>query len=672
MTAPFAPVLTSPASKSASASPLTLKAKHRTGAAGDPATAVAIRRRVMTPSVGSYEYWNGTSWVGSEAFNAITSLFDSQTYEFTNGTSWTTNQTYQWTMRFRNGASEAGPYAPDSLVHVHAVPSMAVTVSGLGGSRPLLSWVSTIASGFYQAQYQLAIYTDAVKTSTGFNPADPAWQALATWISPIGYGSADYQKRIGADLVSGVLHWAYYNLTDSGGLASGWTSGTSFTPSFTAFPAPTLTLTPDLVNGKVDFLVRSAFNLLSENQSSFTTGIDGWVGTLNCQAEFPNNGTLLLRAGGMSYNAMDAAYSDINANDTAFASYTAQAAAQSSPAGTSRAQMGLTTGEWIPVSPSTVYSAVFDAICNVAGRNVKCGIRWYTAGGAAATTPLHQGSAVGMSIVSYVTASCQNVTSPANAAFASIEVEWTTSVAGTDIVNVKNVAFAAAASIAWSPTGNNFDVSFSLEKSLDGENWEAVWGMSQNNPRPSDIGVLTEVSGSDRSAFLGVDGVQYRAYAVTKFSTAPLWSSVVVQSLAPMTIDGWRLRHTTDEEMDIVGQPINRFSYSSQLNNEIVPPEGLDFPVVISNDQPNVSKISFVLILTNQAAMEKALASLRSAETLYVQTNRAGMGYYFKPTGAFRYDGRPRVPDLVDTPYATVGTYYELDVEGVEVKPYEG
>jgi hypothetical protein len=648
MTAPFVPELLTPANRGASApGSVTLTWKMRTAAAGDYMATYAIRRRVMTPTPGAYEYWTGAAW-GAETFlagpTAPNQVFDGMTGSVTITTGWVTDKVYQWSVKCRNAAAEASAYADDALIQVHAAPTMTLAVSSSAVSRPTLSWLWAGAAGYYQKTYRIAIYSAAVYGAVGFDPASAVWQALATYIMPaVKYSSSDYKIAIDADLSSGTTYRAYYITTDTSDLSSGWINGLTISPSYTAVPAPTLTVVPDASNGVANITVRSSFNLLTDDQSIFTAGIGSWVATLNAETSHDSvNGKLSLLETGMSYADMNAAHASYTAENTAYASHAAQRDTQLATVGTSRVVSGDVNGERVAVTPAVQYSAVATVNSSIA-RTFKLGFRWFTSGGAASTTPVTQGTGVltvaGVDSQIYVLAA----TAPADAAFASVEIEWTTSSAATPATTkVDNVAMASATTISWSPSGNNFDVSFVVERSTDNVTWKPVWGCSKLSPKPSDSGSVSQIVVADRAVSLGTAQIFYRAYAVSKFTSSPVWSSVASQTLAGMAPQKWWLRRTETIGADsqvIIGQ----ISESQALQREVFEAEGRTNPIVGSSSAPKTRMIDVNLMTTDRAMHEAIMNALRSEETLYIQTNRDGEGYYVRAVDTIRKNQRRAV-----------------------------
>lgn len=672
MTAPFSPELLSPKPKGASPSTVTLQWKFRSVVAGDHMATYAIRRRQMSPSVGSYEYWNGTIWVGSEAFVAGpsgggTEVKDGMTHSVAISTGWTNDRIYQWAVKCRNAATEASAYSEDILVQVHVVPSMALTVSSSTISRPRLSWVWAGASGYYQKSYQLCVYTAAVQSSPGFDASSAVWQALATWNSGKIYSATDWNKYIGADLVSGTQYYVYYRTEDNSDLSSGWVNGMNFTPSYTTVPAPSLTLTPDEANGVVSVTARSSFNLLDDNHSIFTAGIGNWIGSLNCETSWNSTlGKLLITCGGRSYAALDTAYALFSDMDTALTTFEVTRTTQASPTGTARAVSGDQTGERIAVTNGVAYSAIATARnTGAAARTGKLGIRWYTAAHAASTTPVSQGTGVTLNPGVDTTVKVENITAPADAAWAVVEFEWTTAAVG-DTMLLDDVAIATTSTIVWSPSGNNFDISFVIERSTDQVTWVPLWGCGTLSPKVSDSGAVSQVIISDRAAPLGTQNIYYRAYAISKFSTAPVWSAVATNSVAGMKPEKWFLRRTQTPSGDTRIRAAD-FGTSINLDREVFNLEGMAQAVVAYGSSANIQFVDVTVRTETKAEHTAVMNALLSKETLYIQTNADGDGYYVRPVDRIRKDQRRSRPD---ESYQAVRHLFEVTFTAAVVEDY--
>jgi hypothetical protein len=672
MTAPFSPELLSPKAGGASTTSVTMTWKFRSVAAGDHMATFAIRRRQMTPSVGSYEYWNGSAWVGSETFlsgpsGGGTEVKDGMTHTVTVATGWTTDRVYQWSVKCRNAAAEASAYADDSLVQVHAAPTMTLTVSSTTISRPRLSWVWAGAAGYYQKSYRLVLYPASVIGIAGFDAASAVYQAMAVWDSGKIFSATDWNRYVTADLQSGVQYYLYYQTEDNSDLSSGWVSATNFTPSYTAVPPPTLNIAPNEDLGIVTLTARSSFNLLDDDHSIFTAGIGNWIGSHNCESSWDSSlGKLKLTAGGMSYAALDTAYTTFAAQDTALTTFEAQRTTQASPTGTARALSGDQTGERIAVTPAVAYSAIATAR-NLAGtaRTGKLGIRWYTAAHAASTTPVSQGSATTLNPGVDTTVKVENITAPADAAWAVIEFEWTTAAVG-DVILIDDVALATTSTIVWSPSGNNFDISFVIERSIDNAKWVPVWGCSSSAPKASDSGAVSQVIVEDRSAPLGTQNVYYRAYAISKYSTAPVWSAVATASISGMKPAKWFLRRCKNAAKDVRIRAAD-FSTSYSMDQDLYTPEGATRAVVSAGAGPSVEVVDVTLRTETKQEHDLVMENLLSKETLYIQTNADGDGYYIRPIDRIRREQRRSVPDEA---YQAVRYLFSVSFTAAVVEDY--
>jgi hypothetical protein len=677
MTAPFAPELLIPKNKGASAAAsVAFTWRFRSVVAGDGMVTYAIRRRQMTPTVGAYEYWTGSAW-GAETFIAgpvsPNLVQDGMTFSTSIAVGWTTDRVYQWSVKTRNAAAEASPYADDSLIQIHAAPSMAVTVSSTTVSRPSLAWVWSGAAGYFQKTYRLAIYPAAVRNAFGFDPSNPTFQAQAAWIMPAEkYSSTDWKATVDADMVSGTQYYYFYRTTDNSDFQSGttatggWVEAGNFTPAYTAVPPPSIQLIPDIANGIVNTVVRSSFNLLGDNSSIFSTGIDNWVGTLNCEPSWggPGNQKLVVTAGGMSYAALDASVTTFTAEDAAYATFAAQKAAQAAPVGTSRVMSGDQAGERIAVAPSIQYSAICTVQNKVAtSRTGKLGIRWYKADNSpSAITVISQGTGVTLGQNTDTFVSVQGVTSPSDAAFAALEFEWTTSAVG-DVLWIDDVAFASTASISWSPSGQNFDISFVLERSTDQVTWVPVWGMSKASPKVSDSGAVTQATTVDRAVPLGTGTIFYRAYAISKFTTNPTWSGLASNSIPGMDPAKSWIRRTSRSDHD-VRVVTNQLSISKDLKHEVVEAEAQLTPIVNFSNTPKTETISISLMSLDKASFELINEALSADETLYLQTNLDGYGYYIRLVDAYQRSQRRSV---AGGGFSTVRNVFDISFSAVVV-----
>lgn len=684
MTAPFAPELISPKNRgSASAPTVTLTWKFRTPIAGDTMNGgYYLRRRQTSPTPGPYEWWTGTSWDSSnQEFGDIAGTFldenikDGTLYSVTIGPGagifgWDNDKVYQWTVKTVNAAGEAGPYAPDNLLKVHAKPAMVISFPTTAVSRPTFSWAWTGGAGFYQKTYRLAIYPAAVRNSFGFNPNLLTWQLQATWIMWTDkYSSSDYKRQIDSDLTSGVQYYYFYKTVDNSDYDSGWIEAGNFTPVFTNLPAPALTLTPDMLNGVVGAFIKSAFNLLDETNSVFSNGIGNWIGSLNSIASWDSAAEkLILTATGMSYAAMDALHTTYAAADTAYTTYAVQAAAQAAPTGTARAVSGDQTGERFAVLPGTVYSAIATVNNQAAtNRTGKLGIRWFKSTNVPSTvTVISQGPGVTLGHGADTPVSVVNVTSPSDAAFAVLEFEWTTAAIG-DVMKIDDVAMAASSSVSWSPTGSTFDIRYVLERSLDQINWTPVWGMSRTTPQVSDSPALTQATNVDRSVPLGTQRIYYRAYAISKFDTTPIWSAPAFASIPGMDPIKWFLRRTSVINRD-VRVIVNQISVDQAAQSEVIEAEGRSAPLVSFSGNPKTETVSISMMSLDKTTFELVMEALRSNETLYLQTNLDGYGYYLRIVDSFKRTQRRAVAPAGS--FSAVRNLFDISFAAVVVEAF--
>ena len=672
MTAPFAPDLNLPVNKGGvGTGTMTFSAKFKTVTPGDAAASYQLRRRQMAPTIGSYEYWNATTsaWVASAVDNTLTAAtyYDNNTVNVS-ASPGTAGSTYQWSMLFKNGAAEASVYANDMLYQTHAAPTMTMTVPTTN-SRPRVRWVANVATTFFMRSYQLAAYTVAVTASPGFNPSLPAWQAQATYLTVMKYSGSDYYHDPTVDFASGTSYAWYYKIEDNSGLSSGWVSGVTAAMSFTSPQAPGFNVTPDIINGNVGLAIRSAFNLVPESSSTFPTSNGTWRESLNADANWdPTRVAMRVTSSGMSYQALDAAVGTYTNLDTTYTTYAVQQATQVAPTLTTRVVSGVLPAELYTANPNITYSAICDIYTQAIGRNASINILWYKANGTVSTVNARSvGPATALSPGATTQVRNFNVTSPSDAGLFALEVEFTSPPIGESFC-VDNVAAATAASVQWSP-GSLVDVSFVVEKTKDGgKTWEAVWGCSRANPRPSDIGVLTQIILNDRAPYLSVAAWQYRAYAISNFTTTPIWSAPTVIDGPIMAPDHWWLKNTLNAALDV--QPkFSAMTESTDISDQTYVAENAPYPIFVASGDPDVTTYDVTLVVLNKSDHERLISSLASKCTLYIQTNLEGIGYYVRPSSR---RGKRQIKSTADTVYGRMRSAFEVTFQATLVATYEG
>lgn len=150
---------------------------------GSGQTAYAIRRKLGT---GSYEYWTGSGWSGTET--KITSVSTSV------GLTGFTTQTLAWSYSVKtwNLEGEASVYATDQTFFAHAAPTCTVTAPtaastiSAGGPTTTVTWTYAQAQSIAQAKARVII-KDTTETITYFDSGLVA-QATASMVCDLVAG----------------------------------------------------------------------------------------------------------------------------------------------------------------------------------------------------------------------------------------------------------------------------------------------------------------------------------------------------------------------------------------------------------------------------------------------------------------------------------------------------
>jgi len=153
--------------------------------------------------------------------------------------------------------------------------------------------------------------------------------------------------------------------------------------------------------------------------------------------------------------------------------------------------------------------------------------------------------------------------------------------------------------------------------------------MSKAAPRVSDSGAVSQATVVDRSVPLGTNTIYYRAYAISKFSSAPIWSALATTSIPGMDPVKWWLRRTSRSDHD-VRVIVNQISIDQNVQRDVVEPEGQANAIVNFSSTPKTQVMSVSMLSLDKVTYELVLEALTADETLYLQTNLDGYGYYLR------------------------------------------
>jgi hypothetical protein len=250
---PLAPTLDSPIASAVvdAAAGMSFVNTYNTGGAAGGQTAYHLRLKVA--GAGSYTYWNGTAFTGTDG--PVTGTSGTVTIP---AAVIADGQTYVWSVASVDGGGE-GPYAADATFVAQAAPSVSVTAptGTIATEHPTVTWTETLASGASQISYQVRTFTQAQTLAGGFNPATSACEddsgvltgggPSALWRGPqLWRGAQTWRGLSGSPsytIVTGLgngTYISYVNVIQTGPQASGFTPGAAYTISLPA--APTVTV----------------------------------------------------------------------------------------------------------------------------------------------------------------------------------------------------------------------------------------------------------------------------------------------------------------------------------------------------------------------------------------------------------------------------------------------
>lgn len=658
MASPLAPLLTSPRTLQHMASGGTIRLAwvYQHPEAGKTQAKVAVRRKEL-PS-GSYEYWNGATWVGGETYVVCTTEY----IDINSG--WTANKKYQWTVRVQDSATTNGPYATDMVFICIATPTVTVLqpTGAPAVSRPPVTWEYSQAQGYQQLKYRVAVYTAAQYGIGGFT----AFTSPSTWETDWKTSTTAWSEDLGFDVTSGTTYKAYVQVETEGGLQSAATASGAWTPSLTLPPAPTITAVAQQSLGSYKIDVAAQVNLLSYAGSSFEDATVGeWIELVGCtlaaSTDYASHGTYSLKvtSRGATYTYMDTTYTDYTNWTAGLATYNASIAVLEE-ALTMRITTPTGTSGFAAVAAQT-YSAVAQVRKATGTANAVMRFAWYNAAG----TFLSYSSTATVAAVAtgWTTLALNSQTAPANTAFAALQIAFTIAGVG-EVFYVDQLAAANAASVIWSP-GSGASASFYIERSDDsGSTWTPVLGYSRYGAGASQHPVQALISDYDRTAKMGYGVIpQYRAYTVTSGGAISAVGSCTADAYLLGT--GWWLRDPLDPTRDLLLKQID-FSGSFEVKGEAMFPEGRTEALVIANDTPTSDSFGINTFVDGITDFDKIMVLLKSKRTLYVQSMTTGLGWYIRIVGDCSFEQVMAKGNGTTTVYKS---FYKVSAQAIQVKP---
>lgn len=329
------------------------------------------------------------------------------------------------------------------------------------------------------------------------------------------------------------------------------------------------------------------------------------------------------------------------------------------------------------VIPSVTYSTYCQIKAGNASLEARTNIRWYQASGAAsAITPLSNGAFTALSTTAWTVVQQNAITSPADAAFAAIEIEWRHTVTTTVgmFVNVDTVVFARTNQAAWGPGGSSTNIKWVVERSEDlGGSWYPIWGGNYDNPiaskSPSDIRVRIR----DRAAQLGEFGQQvfYRVYAIGFDSNGqPVYSlptlidptnSQYIVSETGFIRDPWD--PTWDQPLHIMAYP-RKFS----VQGDMYAAQGAVAGKVVYDTSPVTEVINFEVWQDTMDLNLKLQTILLSKRILHIQTG-LGPKWYVQPFGDITIEQLRAAPPIGQFNDKAIRWFQKYTFSAVAIQP---
>jgi hypothetical protein len=431
--APGAPVLNSPANGEAvdlAATP-TFDWTHTPGNVDEVQSAWALRRKV---GAGAYEYYRDSddTWQATEQKNVST------TTQITfPAAKWSNGTTYQWSVKTWDDEDTVGSYASDITV----VGSAAATVTVTGPADPVttttsptVTWSFTDPESDPQQEFEVKIeqggFTSVPGSGTEIDTSGAVVSVpLREWtITEILEHGATYRAFVRVKTAGQWSNWAFDD----------------FTLDLDPPAAPSVSATYDPETATATIVVQGHDNLLSTNEASLETDTTGWT------------------AG---------ASSDI-ARVTSWSSHGVASLSLTRTGTTGTATASTPTGlSGKPVEPLTEYTVLATVRSATVLRQVRVNILWYKSDGSASATPVSNGVLLA-SATATDTDLVTTATSPADAAFAAIEVEAQGVVVG-ELHLFDALSLAPGDSTEWARGGIAADTTFTVWRT-DDENPTAV------------------------------------------------------------------------------------------------------------------------------------------------------------------------------------------------------
>jgi hypothetical protein len=347
------------------------------------------------------------------------------------------------------------------------LPTGSVTTT----SKPTIQWSYTDPELDTQERAQVKIFlASAVVGVGGFDPETSTPLYNSTELLQAGASHA-----ITTPLTPGIAYKAYVKVADVGssGRYGLWTAGPSFTIVASAgliFDPPAtpavLTATADATNNRFSILVQGQDNELSRNQSSGETSAVGLFADTNIAATYPQRSTAQFSHGVASFLVRSNAAGNMVLRTTSALTLAALAV------------------EAMKVTPGLTYAGTVECrqAAVAAGRTIQAQINWYTAAGAAASTPSNIGGAVAVSTAGFTQATVV-ATAPANALYAVLFPTIVGAVAASEDFYLDKLMISPGPGTVWTRGGFTFPMGSVIDTFTRADN-AAAMGNSEGPGTP--------------------------------------------------------------------------------------------------------------------------------------------------------------------------------------------
>jgi hypothetical protein len=281
-----------------------------------------LRRRVVSGTLGAYEFWNATTpaWQVGTVTNTVTAFAPNATLAIS-GPTWVSGTRYQIDVTLRDTAAAVSAFSDAIIIVPTAIGSFAVTQpsANFTASRPKIAWAYTPpAAGTKYLYWRVIVYEDA--TSSVY------------WDSGYRYDPDRISVIMEKDCRS--THNYYFQVTtvDENNLNVGSSIVGPYLCTLNLPSAPTVNFTPEPNNGTMLVEVISAFNLLSGNTADVLVvgSIGDWSDVKNADTTYDNTtanigiASLRITAAGKSYGFLDTESTTFTAEDTLYATYSSE------------------------------------------------------------------------------------------------------------------------------------------------------------------------------------------------------------------------------------------------------------------------------------------------------------------------------------------------------------